>query len=103
MNDSRKKPGVAFWATMVVVVALVVYPLSFGPACALCDRDLVAVQSMQSIYRPVIFAMSSEKVSAGGLIADYVRWCGGGGTILQLTFRTGPPFELRSISTDLNR
>ena len=30
---SRKKPGVAFWATVVVVVMLVAYPLSFGPAC----------------------------------------------------------------------
>jgi hypothetical protein len=30
---SRKKPGVAFWATVVVVVALIGYPLSFGPVC----------------------------------------------------------------------
>jgi hypothetical protein len=29
----RKQPSAAFWATVVVVVALVVYPLSFGPAC----------------------------------------------------------------------
>ena len=28
----RKKPGVAFWATVVVVVALIAYPLSMGPA-----------------------------------------------------------------------
>jgi hypothetical protein len=32
MTD-RKKPGVAFWATVVVVVLLLGYPLSFGPAC----------------------------------------------------------------------
>jgi len=31
MTD-RKKPGVAFWAT-VVLVALVLYVASFGPAC----------------------------------------------------------------------
>jgi hypothetical protein len=32
MTD-RKKPGVAFWATVVaVVVVLVLYPLSWGPA-----------------------------------------------------------------------
>ena len=30
---SRNKPGVAFRATVVVVVVLVAYPLSFGPAC----------------------------------------------------------------------
>ncbi len=28
---SRKKPGVAFWATVVVVVVFVAYPLSAGP------------------------------------------------------------------------
>jgi hypothetical protein len=33
MTSHRKKPGVAFWATVVVVVVLVAYPLSFGPAC----------------------------------------------------------------------
>ena len=32
MTD-RKKPGVAFWATVMMVVVLVAYPLSFGPAC----------------------------------------------------------------------
>jgi hypothetical protein len=32
MSSDRKKPGVAFWGTVVLVVALA-YPLSFGPAC----------------------------------------------------------------------
>ena len=31
MTTDRKKPGVAFWTTVVVVVVLVAYPLSFGP------------------------------------------------------------------------
>ena len=29
----RKKPGVAFRVIVIVVVLLVAYPLSFGPAC----------------------------------------------------------------------
>src|SRR5262245_62256845 len=33
MTSDRKKPGAAFWATVAIVVALVAYPLSFGPAC----------------------------------------------------------------------
>ena len=38
MTD-RKNPGVAFWATVVLVVALA-YPLSFGPvARTLCRFD----------------------------------------------------------------
>jgi hypothetical protein len=37
MTD-RKKPGVALWATVMVVVALVGYPLSYGPARWLIQR-----------------------------------------------------------------
>jgi hypothetical protein len=37
MTD-RKKPGVAFWATVVVVV-LLAYPISFGPACWIYSRS----------------------------------------------------------------
>jgi len=33
MSDPKKKPGVASRATVVVVVVLSAYPLSFGPAC----------------------------------------------------------------------
>ena len=33
MSGDLKKRGVAFWATVVIVVLLVAYPLSFGPAC----------------------------------------------------------------------
>ena len=32
MTADRKRPGVAFWATVVVVVGLV-YCLSYGPLC----------------------------------------------------------------------
>ncbi len=32
MTPSRKQPGMAFWATVVVVAMLVAYPLSMGPA-----------------------------------------------------------------------
>ena len=34
----RKKSGVAFWAAVVLVVLLVGYPLSFGPACWITSR-----------------------------------------------------------------
>ena len=37
MTD-RKKPGVAFWATVALVVVLVGYPLSLGPACWINER-----------------------------------------------------------------
>jgi hypothetical protein len=31
MSEPKKEPRVAFWATVVVVVALVAYPLSLIP------------------------------------------------------------------------
>jgi hypothetical protein len=31
--SNRKKPGMAFWATVLMAVVLIGYPLSFGPAC----------------------------------------------------------------------
>ena len=41
MTSDRKKPGVAFWAIVVVVVGLVGYPLSFGPACWWFSRPAI--------------------------------------------------------------
>src|SRR4029453_18637396 len=52
----RKKPGVAFWATVVVVVALVAYPLSFGPACWISSRVQPSGNVVSVIYKPVILA-----------------------------------------------
>ena len=38
MSD-RKKTGLAFWATVLLIVAFVGYPLSFGPVCWAIKRD----------------------------------------------------------------
>jgi hypothetical protein len=38
MTPDRNKHGVAFWATVVVVAALL-YPISFGPACWITSRS----------------------------------------------------------------
>ena len=58
MTANRKKPGVAFWATVVVVVVLVGYPLSWGPACWILwriERPPWAVESYQRIYGPLLW------------------------------------------------
>ncbi len=52
---SRKKPGVAFWAT-VVVVALIAYPLSWGPAYWVCGKvggPEWGWQALSCIYSPM--------------------------------------------------
>jgi len=67
MTSDGKKPGVAFWTTVVVVVVLVAYPLSFGPASAIFGpRQLLAglrpdplFDAYQAFYRPVHWAMKN--------------------------------------------
>jgi hypothetical protein len=58
----HKKPGVTFWATVVVVVVLVAYPLTLGPACWLVARfgidgaDWPGTRSSRifnNLYRPM--------------------------------------------------
>jgi hypothetical protein len=55
MTPSRKKPGVAFWATVVVVVALV-YVLSFGPVCWINCRTGTCGPLISTAFRPIILA-----------------------------------------------
>src|SRR6266478_8582324 len=62
---SRKKPGVTLWATVVVVVLLVVYPLSFGPACWIASRS--ERMKIPTFYWP---------------IQTYVPYCPGGGAAI---------------------
>ena len=55
MTD-RKKPGVAFWATVGLVVVLVGYPLSFGPACWLAKpkkQEFVSIEKWNFSYNPL--------------------------------------------------
>ena len=49
----RKKPGVAFWAT-VALVAVLAYPLSLGPACWLARRKVIPNSVITKGYMPVI-------------------------------------------------
>ena len=53
MSD-RKKPGVTFWATVVLVVGLAVYVLSWGPACWYIDRNQSSAGVLR-LYRPLVW------------------------------------------------
>jgi hypothetical protein len=57
MTD-RKKPGVAFWATVVVVVVLVGYPLSFGPACWVTSHCGIKGDWLFFAYAPMIWTLN---------------------------------------------
>lgn len=55
MISSRKKPGMAFWATVVVVV-VPMYPVSFGPVRWLVARDKLprrATTPVNLFFRPL--------------------------------------------------
>ena len=54
MTSDRKKPGVAFWASVVLVVALVGYPLSFGPAVWLAARGVIPKSPVKWAYWPML-------------------------------------------------
>lgn len=51
-------PGVAFWATVALVVVFVGYPLSFGPACWVTSRLNTGANVLPSAYRPIIWGLS---------------------------------------------
>jgi hypothetical protein len=59
----QKKPGMAFWATVVVVVVLV-YPASFGPACWLVERGTLPISGTATVYRPVLWMAICGKPDA---------------------------------------
>src|SRR5262245_11357547 len=55
MTSAPSKPGMAFWATVVVVTALIGYPLSFGPVCwfAMPSEQEFAKLNGYPAYRPI--------------------------------------------------
>jgi hypothetical protein len=80
MTD-RKKPGVAFRATVVVVVVLVASPLSFGPACwwfsSKCSIPPFAdVQEASVLYSPIgwIYDCTVEWSPEGSWLTNAIGW-----------------------------
>ncbi len=76
MSEGRKKPGVAFWATVVVVVLLVAYPLSFGPACWMCERHILGQRAAWLIFRPMTWLCLHGPDPIKATIGWYALACG---------------------------
>ena len=68
---SRRKPGVAFWATVVIAAGLVLYPLSFGPACWLAFDGHLSQTVVAEAYRPVIRAANMAPAPIRDLVTAY--------------------------------
>jgi len=73
MSIDRKAPSAAFWAT-VVVVALLLYPISFGPACWMVERGFLPVHRTSMVYRPVLWVAVRGKPEA---VRRALIWYGG--------------------------
>ena len=56
---SGKKPGVAFWATVVALLVAIAYPLSFGPVCLIWGRQICDSPGLLALYEPCIRAAES--------------------------------------------
>src|SRR5262249_42224719 len=74
MTSDRKQPGVAFWATVTVVVLLVAYPLNFGPVSWMADRDSAFVPKIKRAYRPIVWVAQSGPYPVGRLLRLYADW-----------------------------
>ena len=60
MSEQRKKPGGAFWATVLVVGLPLLYVVSFGPACWITSRLDRGADLLPVIYRPFTWGMSPQ-------------------------------------------
>ena len=76
MTD-RKQPGVAFWATVVVVV-VILYPLAYGPwwyARGKWGGNSRVVRMSRYLFVPVEFAGRSCPELLTEPYARYCLWC----------------------------
>jgi hypothetical protein len=66
MNGDGKKPGVAFWATVVVFMVLAGYPLSVGPVFSITDHEVLLGEedAVDRFYEPLFWACSSPRANA---------------------------------------
>jgi hypothetical protein len=76
MSDDRKKPGVAFWASVAVVCLPLLYVLSFGPACWITSRVNFGARSISVIYRPIAWTLGNPETRTipSVTIAKAFRW-----------------------------
>jgi hypothetical protein len=66
VSSFAKRPGVAFWATVVVVVLTFLYPLSIGPVVWLADREMLperVAEPLAVIYFPLEYAAGTSNAA----------------------------------------
>jgi hypothetical protein len=76
---SPRKPTAGFWIT-VALVALLAYPISFGPACWISSRVQPSGRIVSMIYRPIILAWWEAPAPVDHFLTSFVlfgarHWC----------------------------
>jgi hypothetical protein len=82
---SRKKPTAGFWITVALAAVLVGYPLSFGPACRLANRNVISPDVIRMGYKPILRVMDEGPLPMRRVIARYAGFSDGQITDLQLS------------------
>jgi hypothetical protein len=76
VTDEQKKGGAAFWLTVAMVAALIAYPVLFGPACYLCEKNLLSQKVAWVMFRPMTWLARTGPAPVSRLIAGYAELCG---------------------------
>jgi hypothetical protein len=76
MSTDCKKPGVAFWATVVMVAVLVAYPLGAGPALWIAHQDIPiwCISVICFVYAPANWAEENAPEPVVRAIRAYLDW-----------------------------
>jgi hypothetical protein len=72
MSNDRKKPGIAFWTLVAVVIVLILYPLSLGPACWISCKAERGEEFVTALYRPILWIANATQPSR-----QFVFWYAG--------------------------
>ena len=68
MSEARKRPGVAFWASVALVALPILYVTSFGPACWLSARSPSDGRSVKAVYWPLVWPLQVSSTGEPGAI-----------------------------------
>jgi hypothetical protein len=73
---NRKHPYPGFWITVALLAVLVGYPVSFGPACWMCEHGFVTARTAWLIYRPFTWFRVSGPSPISTWIENYAKFFG---------------------------
>jgi hypothetical protein len=74
-NQNKRTPRLGFWIIAAAVMALVAYPLSFGPACVLVHQGVLPEAYAFRAYDPLF--RIAESIGRLDVLTDYGGACMG--------------------------